>query len=305
MDSAMWVRMTAPRRVLARATVMITRRCLARMFLLRPSKAGNELFSYLLAVAAKRYGILLHAYCVLSNHFHCVLSDPEGTLPAFEQYLDSLVARSFNALNGRWETFWAPGSYSAVALLTPADVLHKMAYVLANPVISGLVQTSADWPGLWSAPDQIGGRAIEVSRPKRFFRADGPMPQSAALELVCPPGFDSVEALRAGLAAAVLEREERARRELVAEGRPVLGVRGVLGQRPEHRPTTREPRRNLSPQVACRDKWKRIETLQGLKAFRAAYREAWRAFTRGLRETVFPHGTYWMRVTYRAVCATG
>lgn len=301
----MRVYMTAPRRVLARATVMITRRCLARMFLLKPSKAANELFAYLLAVAARRHGVLLHAYCVLSNHFHCVLTDPEGKLPAFEQYLDSLVARSFNALHGRWETFWAPGSYSAVSLLTPADILAKMAYVLANPIISGLVRAAREWPGLWSAPEAIGGPPVRALRPRGFFRENGPMPESEELELVCPPGFDSVDELRARLSAAVKHEEGEALRRLAAQGRSVLGVRGVLAQRIEARPASVEPRRNLNPHVACRDRWKRIEALQGLKAFRAAYRLAWRQFRRGLRATIFPHGTYWMRVAYGAVCASG
>jgi REP-associated tyrosine transposase len=297
--------MTAPRRIVANATVMITRRCLDRMFLLRPSRAANELFSYILAVAAGKYGILLHAYCVMSNHFHLVLMDPERKLPKFEQYLDALVARAFNALHGRWDYFWTAGSYSAVTLLTPADILDKMAYVLANPTKGGLVRTGAEWPGLWSAPERIGGCPVHVPRPKHFFREGGRMAESAKLELVCPPGFESVEAFRAQLAAAVKEREEEAARELAAEGRSFVGVAKVLAQEPTARPAPGEPRRSLNPRLACRDKWKRIEALQRLEEFRVAYRKAWVAFARGVRDTVFPHGTYWMRVTWGVTCATG
>jgi putative transposase len=297
--------MTAPRRIVASATVMITRRCLDRMFLLRPSKIANEVFSYILAVAANKYGILLHAYCVLSNHFHLVLTDPEGNLPKFEQYLDALVARSFNALYGRWDFFWTSGSYSAVTLATPADILDKMAYVLANPAKAALVRTGAEWPGLWSAPERVGACPRHVRRPKHFFREDGPMPESAKLELVCPPGVESVEAFREELIAAVKLREEQAAQELATEGRSFLGAARVLAQKPTARPAHSEPRRGLNPRVACRDKWRRIETLQRLKEFRVAYREAWSDFSRGVRDTVFPHGTYWMRVTWGVACATG
>ena len=59
--------MTAPRQILAGATYLVTRRCAQRQFLLRPSKTVNEVFLYVLAVAAARFGILVHAYCVLSN----------------------------------------------------------------------------------------------------------------------------------------------------------------------------------------------------------------------------------------------
>jgi putative transposase len=302
---AMPVSMTVPRRVVAGAIVMVTRRCLDRMCLLRPSKATNELFEYILAVAAGKYGILLHAWCVLSNHFHLVVTDPERKLPKFEQYLDALVARAFNAMYGRWDYFWTAGSYSAVTLLTPKDILDKMAYVLANPVKAGLVRRGEEWPGLWSAPERIGGCPIHARRPKRFFRENGPMPETAQLEVVSPPGFESVEAFRMQLAAALREREEQAARELATEGRSFMGAARVMSQKPSARPGQGEPRRGLNPRIACRDKWRRIEALQRLKEFRIAYREAWMAFARGVREAVFPYGTYWMRVTWGVACATG
>ena len=152
------VDMTAPRRIVKGTTYLITRRCFDRMFLLRPSALTNAVFEYALAMTAQRYGIQLHAYCVLSNHWHCVLTDPRGKLPKFQRDLGSIVARALNAAHGRWESFWAPGSYSAVALQTAEDVLDKMAYVLANPVAAGLVRQGAEWPGLWSAPGAHRGR---------------------------------------------------------------------------------------------------------------------------------------------------
>jgi REP element-mobilizing transposase RayT len=295
--------MTAPRRVVPGTTLLITRRCLNRMFLLRPSTLTNQVVGFVLAVMAERYEIAVHAYCVLSNHLHLVLTDVKGNSPAFMRDFCGVLARSLNAMHGRWENFWAPGSYSAVTLVSPADVLDKVAYVLANPAAAGLVQTGARWPGLWSAPERIGGATIHVKRPKHFFRAEGPMPEVARLQLTCPPGFASVEAFREALGAKVAELEREAARKLSDEGRTFLGVAKVLAQRPEARPATGEPRRGLSPRIAARDKWRRIEAIGRLKGFLASYRAAWEAFVRGARRTVFPHGTYWMRVTYGASCA--
>jgi hypothetical protein len=263
----------------------------------------NEVLRYLLAVAAERFGIVLHAFCVLSNHLHIVLTDTRGNLPAFEQYFDSLVARSINALHGHWESFWAPGSYSAVTLLSPEDILAKVAYVLANPTSAGLVRRGSVWPGLWSAPERIGAGPVLVKRPDHFFRPDGPMPETASLELVCPPGFESVEAFRAQLVAEVTALEDQAARELAEQGRSFLGAQRVLAQKPQARPAPGEPRRGLNPRIAGRDKWKRIEAILRLKEFLKAYRDAWLAFAGGLRDTVFPPGTYWMRVAYGAPCA--
>jgi hypothetical protein len=56
--------------------------------------------------------------------------------------------------------------------------------------------------------------------------------------------------------------------------------------------------------VASRDKWKRLEAIGRLKSFLAEYREAWGAFVGGARSTVFPEGTYWMRVTCGVTCCS-
>jgi len=62
--------MTAPRQVLRNASYLVTRRCAQRQFLLRPSRATNDTFLFVLAVAARRFDVQVHAFCVLSNHVH-------------------------------------------------------------------------------------------------------------------------------------------------------------------------------------------------------------------------------------------
>lgn len=256
----------------------------------------------MLAAAVRRFGIRLHAFCVLSNHFHLVLTDPDARLPEFEQYLDSLVARAVNASLGRWESFWAPSSYSAVTLVSPQDIIDKAAYVLANPVAAGLVRHGRDWPGLWSSPEEIENGKSVAKRPGIFFRPEGRMPEEVELELWCPSGFESAAAFREQLSAALEGLEEQAAAELSEQGMGFLGVRGVMAQDPLSRPGPGEPRRGLNPRVAARDKWKRIETLTRLVEFKQAYREAWLALKAGVREVLFPEGTYWPRVALGVRC---
>lgn len=297
--------MTAPRQILSGVTYHVTRRCAQRELLLRPSELVNETFLYVLGVALRRYGLLLHGFCVLSNHFHLVVTDPGARLPAFEQYLDSLVARSLNAALGRWEAFWASGSYSAVTLATPEDVIDRLAYSLANPVAAGLVPKASEWPGLWSSPERIGGEKIVARRPEHFFRPGGSMPESVELQLTVPPGFDDVQQFRERLAHALAEREQLAAERMRAERRSFLGVRRVLAQEPTARPASVAPRRGLRPRVGARDKWKRIEALGRLRSFLNEYREALKALRAGLRDVVFPNGTYWLRVAHGVRCAPG
>jgi len=295
--------MTAPRQVLAGTTYLVTRRCFQRCFFLRPSRLTNDTLGYLLAVAAARYSIQVHAYCVLSNHFHLVVTDTEARLPAFHQYLDSLIGRSVNAALGRTETFWAPHSFSAVALVTPLDMVSKTAYVLANPVAAGLVRRACRWPGLWSNPASIGGTPLRFNRPRHFFRESGSMPEFADLPLVAPKAFADADSFRALVSAAFEALELAAREQAVASGRGFLGEARILKARPSARPRDRERLGGLSPRIACRDKWKRIEALGRLGAFIEAYRVALRAWRSGLQGVVFPAGTYLARVTHGVTCA--
>jgi putative transposase len=295
--------MTPPRQVLPGTVYLVTRRCTQREFLLKPTALTTAIFSYVLAVAARRHGILLHAACVMSNHYHLVLTDPRAELPRFCQLLDGLIARALNASYGRWESFWAPASYSAVHLVSPGDVLEKVAYTLANPASAGLVAHGAEWPGLWTAPERIGAGGQIVQRPDHFFSKQGTMPEREALVFTVPAAFPSALAFREALAARVAELERAAARAHRSNGRGVLGARRILRQRHTDRPAPGEPRRGLNPHVASTDKWKRIEALGRMEAFRAAYRDALARLRRGARGVTFPHGTYLLRVHLGVTCA--
>jgi REP element-mobilizing transposase RayT len=295
--------MTLPRQILPGTTFLITRRCSERRFFLRPSRLTNDMFRFALAVTSRRYGILVHAFCVLSNHYHLVVTDPHAWLPSFLRDLNSLMAKATNFSLNRWEKFWAPDSYSAVRLVNSDDVLQKMVYVLANPVAAGLVRHGREWPGLWSDPRRIGAAPKTLRRPKEFLRKKGPTPATVEFQLQPPPGFEGDEAFIDALNRELAEAEDRAAAELARDGRTFLGVYGVLSQQPHGRPATGEPRRALSPRVACRDKWGRIEALLRLADFVRAYREALEAWRSGVRDVLFPAGTWLMRVQHRAPCA--
>lgn len=264
----------------------------------------NEIFLYVLAVAARRYGVEVHAFCVLSNHCHVILTDVDGRLPAFMQYLDSLVARAVNASLGRFEGFWASdGSYSAVEPLEPADVVAKTAYVLANPVAAGLVRFGSEWPGLRTAPAQIGGTGLAAKRPTVFFDPKGYMPATAELGLSVPPGFASADEFRALLSNALRELEEHHQRAAAEQGRRFLGAPRVIAQNPFSRPPPGEPRFGLRPRIAARDKWRRIEALSQVKSFLRAYRQACLDRRAGISDVRFPAGTYLLRIMHGVQCA--
>jgi REP element-mobilizing transposase RayT len=260
--------MTAPRQVLPGKTHLVTRRCSERRFFLRPSETTNGIFQYVLGVAVARFNMRLHAVCVLSNHYHLLITDPDARLPEFEQYLDSLVARATNVSLGRFEGFWAPATtYSAVGLTASEDVVAKAAYVLANPVAAALVQRGEEWPGLRTTLEQLGAAKVVARRPKVFFRERGDMPEVVELKLTVPPGFASAEEYRERVTWAEHALERKLRRDHASAGRSFLGRVKVLAQKHFARPAAGEPRFGLNPRVAAIDTWKRIEAISRLKEF--------------------------------------
>jgi REP-associated tyrosine transposase len=284
---------------------LVSRRCTQREFLLKPSSLSNLIVKFVLAVAAARYGVLVHAICVMSNHWHLVVTDTRAALPDFSHLLDGVVAKALNALYGRRENFWAPCSYSAVALVAPEDLVEKVAYTLANPASAGLVEHGRQWPGVWSDPHAIGQPGELIERPGHYFAKDGSMPETAELVFSTPPGFESVDAFRERVIARVDELEREAAAERAASGDEVLGVHRILKQRHTERPMARETRHGLNPRIAAGDKWRRIEALQRLVSFLEGHREALVRFCLGERDVVFPNGTYLMRVRFGVACAGG
>jgi putative transposase len=273
---------------------MITRRCTQRQFLLRPDPATNNAFRYCLIAAALRAEIEVLLPCAMSNHYHAVVYDRAGRYPEFIEHFHKLLARSQNALRGRWENFWSSEPTSVVRLVDREAVIDKLVYTAANPVLGHLVERVHHWPGVNGLPALLAGRTLRATRPHYFFRSDGPMPDALELALSIPPELGPANELLAELQDRVnaVELERAAARSRTGER--VRGRRAVLAQSWRERPTTTEPRRNLRPSVAAPNRWARIEALMRNRAFAADYDRARKQWRMG-NPSAFPPGTYWLR----------
>lgn len=294
--------MSLPRQICRGRTYLVTRRCTQRRFLLLPKPIAKHVFFYCLALAQRATGVCIHVVVVMSNHYHLVITDPEGKLPLFVYILNKYVAKCMNTHYGRWENLWAAGAQPSYVHLADDDAkLEKSAYAIANPVEAELVSRSARWPGLllWRPGN------YKVRRPAVFFQQDGPTPASLKLEMTPLPldGASRQREVMELLGQAASEREAAMRKRVKEAGRKFLGVRAVLLQNPEDHPHSAAPRRGLSPRLATRDKWRRVELLARLKSFADDYREARERWIGGDRGVLFPVGTYKLRVEFGVTCA--
>jgi hypothetical protein len=283
---------------------MITRRCAQRQLLMRPDDETNNAFIYCLAEAAQRFEIDVLFTVSVANHHHTGICDRYGNYPRFLEHFHKLYAKHQNALRGRWENFWSAEQTSVVRLVDPEDVVRKMVYALTNPVLSDLVERAGEWPGVSSLASQLRDEPVHAARPKRFFREDGVMPESATLRFARPAGFEHLSqqewAARLRTEVEKVEREAAERRAL--HKIRVMGREKILRQSPFDYPASAEPRREMSPRVAAKNKWSRIEALMRNKTFEQLYAEARALFQKGAA-ALFPAGTWWLRIFCGVSCS--
>ena len=280
--------MTLPRPICPGKTHFVTRRCSQRMFMLKPRPLVEQAFFYVSAIAAKRFNIEVHAMIVLSNHWHALLTDVEGNLPAFYKYVHMYVSKILSAKSGWFEGIWSTEKTSVVTLENEEDILDKLLYLMANPVAGQLVQRGKDWPGvrrMW----QHGSKreSITTERPTVFYREDGEMPAEATLKFTRPPALAKLDDAAASkeLVRLVEQRESKERKKIAkAKGR-YLGVPFLLKQRLNATPRTYAKRFGLSPRVGAKNRWARVEALRRLKTFYHEYRDALLAWLDGEHDT--------------------
>jgi len=286
--------MTAPRPVFPGQFLTIQRRCTQRQYLLRPDEETNNAFTYLLADAARRFDIMIILPVMMSNHHHTVVYDPHGNHVEFREHLHKLMAKSQNALRGRWENMWSTEEPCMVESISVEDVLRQVVYVATNPVQDGLVEKVHHWPGPRFVQALLSGRPLKAKRPRHFFRKQGSMPEELELTLGLPDEFPDKKAFLAEVERRIADVEEQCARERMQSGRRVVGRRCILRQSWRDSPTSREPRRNLRPRIAARDKSERIAAIERHKQWQAEYRSARQQWLGGL-DIEFPYGTYWLR----------
>jgi REP element-mobilizing transposase RayT len=279
---------------------MITRRCSERRLMLSPTPFVLETFAYVIALAAERTGVLVHVICVMGNHYHACVTDPLCRISDFYHYIHEFTTKVLNTKRGRWENMWSIEETSRVGLEDVEAVIDKVGYTLLNPVESLLVSKASQWTGLrlwW------GDAPLVVKRPTVFFRKDGKMPATATLKMVPPPCFDDLEDKGVGFMTAYLaEREKRFRDDARAKGLKFVGMRNILKQHWNETPTSFAMRRGLRPRIATRNKQRRIEAIQRDQQFVKDHAIARKKWLEGIRDWLWPAGTYLMRVLHNVPC---
>ena len=98
---------------------------------------------------ARRLGCQIHAYVLMTNHVHLLVTgSEEGAIPAMMQSLGVRYVRHVNRHQGRTGTLWE-GRYHASLVDSDSYLLRCMQYIETNPVRAAMVDSPAHWR--WSS----------------------------------------------------------------------------------------------------------------------------------------------------------
>ncbi|WP_082028696.1 transposase [Xanthomonas sacchari] len=127
---------------------------------------------------ALKLGIAVHAYVLMTNHVHLLLtSQKPGTAPTLMQSLGRRYVRYINTQYHRTGTLWE-GRYKSCPVQDEIYLLRCYRYVELNPVRAGMVADPADYR--WSSHSCNGlGQANALVQPHASYLAIAPAGQRA------------------------------------------------------------------------------------------------------------------------------
>ena len=112
-------------------------------------------FLKILNSVVKRYNFLLHAYCLMDNHYHLLVETPEGNLSKGMRQLNGLYAQRFNQKHRRVGHL-LQGRYKAILVDKENYLLELSRYIVLNPVRAGIVKNPKDYR--WSSYQGTSGK---------------------------------------------------------------------------------------------------------------------------------------------------
>ena len=108
-----------------------------------------QVYLQALREAAKRHHVLVHAYVLMTNHVHLLLTAAtDFGISRAMQSIGSRYVRYFNRRHERTGTLWE-GRYKACLVASDEHLLAACRYIDLNPVRAGIVQHPLDYP--WSS----------------------------------------------------------------------------------------------------------------------------------------------------------
>ncbi len=180
------------------------------------SQKDREKFLAYLESAVTRYRAVIHAYCLMSNHYHLLLETPDANLSQIMRHINGAYTTYFNIKHKRAGHLFQ-GRYKAILVEADAYAAELSRYIHLNPVRAGMISGPEEYQwssyrcyiGLNKAPEWLkedfilgyfGGNAPEARDSYRKFAEslldsdyDSPLKEATASTILgCQKFIDEV-----------------------------------------------------------------------------------------------------------------
>ncbi len=279
-------------------TLEITSRTIQSRFLLKPTKMVTLIILGVLGRATAKYGIHLHGFVFLSNHFHLIVTIPNvESLSLFMNYLKGNIAKECGKIFGWKEKFWGR-RYTPIPILDDAALVERLEYVLEQGCKENLVDDPRKWPGATCVNALIDGttpkgfwfnRTAEYNA-RRAGKEFGTF--DFAEEVIVPltpiPCWADLSAEE--YQARILDTVEEITRSTKARHRAIgtrpMDTKKITAQHPHSKPEA--SKKSPSPSSHASTRARRKAFIRQYRAFLDEYRESSRAWLAGVLDVEFP-----------------
>ncbi|MFW2440137.1 MAG: REP-associated tyrosine transposase [Arenicellales bacterium] len=110
--------------------------------------SDRRIYIEVLKEVCTRFNWVVHAYCLMTNHYHILIETPESNLAKGMRHLNGVYTQRFNKKNKRVGHVFQ-GRYKAILVDKEAYLLELARYIVLNPVRARMVRAAKDWP--WSS----------------------------------------------------------------------------------------------------------------------------------------------------------
>lgn len=140
--------MTRPLRIEFPGTIYhVTSRGEARRAIYRDDHDRQKWLD-VLSLVCRRFNIVVHAYCQMTNHYHLMIETVDGNLSQAMRQLNSLYSQYFNRIHLQVGHVFQ-GRYKAILVQKQGYHLELARYVVLDPLRAGMVTHVEDWR--WSS----------------------------------------------------------------------------------------------------------------------------------------------------------
>src|SRR5580658_287164 len=192
--------------------------------------------------AAAEYGCAVHAYVLMTNHVHLLVTPTSAeSLPRTIQSLGRRYVRHVNTVYRRTGTLWE-GRYRAAPIQSEAHFLACCRYIELNPVRAGMVAHPREYPwSSWHAHARGAGDALvsdhELYRALGRTSAERQKEYRALFRAALDPAF--IDALRIATNGGWVLGDARFKRQIAkATGR--RAAPSPKGRPPKQQPDRRQ-----------------------------------------------------------------